>query len=181
MYAGFAWSETLPALLAWFLVYGFYFGFAEGTEKALVADLAPPSRRGFAFGVYTAVQGIGALAASILFGLIWNAYGAALAFGVGAALALVAWFLLYGFYFGFAKGTEKALVADLAPAERRGFAFGVYDAVQGLGALAASVVFGAIWNAYGAAAAFGLGAALALAATALLFASVPRRIIVTSR
>ena len=95
VYAGFAWSETLPALLAWFLVYGFYFGFAEGTEKALVADLAPSSRRGFAFGVYTAVQGLGALAASILFGLIWNAYGAAVAFGVGAALALVATVLLF--------------------------------------------------------------------------------------
>ena len=95
VYAGFAWSETLPALLAWFLVYGFYFGFAEGTEKALVADLAPPSRRGFAFGVYTAVQGLGALAASLLFGLIWNAYGAAVAFGVGAALALAATVLLF--------------------------------------------------------------------------------------
>jgi MFS family permease len=95
VYAGFAWSETLPALLAWFLVYGFYFGFAEGTEKALVADLAPRSRRGFAFGVYTAVQGLGALAASLLFGLIWNAYGAAAAFGVGAALALVATVLLF--------------------------------------------------------------------------------------
>ena len=95
VYAGFALSETLPALIAWFLVYGFYFGFAEGTEKALIADLAPASRRGFAFGIYTAVQGIGALAASILFGLIWNAYGAAFAFGVGAALALVATVLLF--------------------------------------------------------------------------------------
>ena len=95
VYAGFALSETLPALIAWFLVYGFYFGFAEGTEKALVADLAPASRRGFAFGVYTAVQGVGALAASVLFGLIWNAYGAALAFAVGAALALAATVLLF--------------------------------------------------------------------------------------
>ena len=41
VYAGFAISETLPALLGWFLLYGFYFGFAEGTEKALIADLAP--------------------------------------------------------------------------------------------------------------------------------------------
>ena len=95
VYAGFALTETLPALIAWFLVYGFYFGFAEGTEKALVADLAPASRRGFAFGVYTAVQGMGALAASVLFGLVWNAYGAAAAFGVGAALALLATVLLF--------------------------------------------------------------------------------------
>ena len=87
--------------------------------------------------------------------------------------ALLAWFLLYGFYFGFAEGTEKALVADLAPASRRGFAFGLYTAVQGLGALAASVLFGVVWNAFGAAAAFGTGAALALAATGLLFMVIP--------
>jgi MFS family permease len=95
VYAGFAISDTLPALLTWFLIYGFYFGFAEGTEKALVADLAPAARLGFAFGIYNAVLGLGALAASIVFGLIWNAYGAAAAFGVGAALALAATALLF--------------------------------------------------------------------------------------
>jgi MFS family permease len=95
VYAGFAMSTTLAALFAWFLVYGFYFGFAEGTEKALVADLAPPERRGTAFGIYNAVIGIGALAASVLFGLIWNTYGAAAAFGVGAALAIAATTLLF--------------------------------------------------------------------------------------
>ena len=95
VYAGFAMSRTLPALLAWFLIYGFYFGFAEGTEKALVADLAPPSRRGRAFGIYTAVQGLGALAASVLFGAVWNMYGPSAAFGLGAALALVATLLLF--------------------------------------------------------------------------------------
>ena len=95
VYGGFAVSSALSALLAWFLVYGFYFGFAEGTEKALVADLAPPTRRGFAFGVYTAVQGLGALAASVVFGAIWSAFGAAAAFGVGGGLALLATALLF--------------------------------------------------------------------------------------
>ena len=95
VYAGFAVSRTLPALLAWFLLYGFYFGFAEGSEKALVADLAPPSRRGTAFGVYTAVQGLGALAASVLFGAVWSRYGASPAFAMGAALALAATTLLF--------------------------------------------------------------------------------------
>ena len=95
VYVGFAVSDSLPVLLGWFLVYGLYYGFAEGTEKALIADLAPASRRGFAFGVYTAVQGAGALAASVLFGVIWNVSGAAAAFGVGAALALVSTGLLF--------------------------------------------------------------------------------------
>jgi MFS family permease len=95
VYAGFAISGRLAALVAWFLLYGFYFGFAEGTEKALVADLAPPDRRGFAFGVYNAVQGLGSLAASVVFGLVWKWYGAAAAFGLGAALALTASTLLF--------------------------------------------------------------------------------------
>jgi MFS family permease len=95
VYAGFAITTTLPGLLTWFLIYGFYFGFAEGAEKALIADLAPAERRGFAFGIYTAVQGIGALAASVLFGAIWKWYGASAAFGVGGAFALAATALLF--------------------------------------------------------------------------------------
>jgi MFS family permease len=95
VYAGFAVSSSLPALLAWFLIYGFYFGFAEGTEKALVADLAPASRRGTAFGIYNAVVGLGALTASIVFGVIWKMFGAPAAFGTGATLALAATVLLF--------------------------------------------------------------------------------------
>jgi MFS family permease len=95
VYAGFAFSTSLTALLAWFIVYGFYFGFAEGTEKALVADLAPASRRGAAFGIYSAVVGFGALTASIVFGEVWKVFGAPIAFGVGAALAFVATTLLF--------------------------------------------------------------------------------------
>jgi MFS family permease len=95
VYAGFAVSASLPALLGWFLAYGFYFGLAEGAEKALVADLAPADRRGLAFGVYNAVQGIGALAASVAFGAIWLVFGAPAAFATGAVLALVATALLF--------------------------------------------------------------------------------------
>jgi MFS family permease len=108
-------------------------------------------------------------------GLGWSIYAVVyVGFALTTTLAgLIAWFLIYDVYFGFTEGVEKALVADLAPAGRRGFAFGVYNAVQGIGALAASVLFGVIWNMYGAASAFGLGGALALAATALLFAAIP--------
>jgi MFS family permease len=95
VYAGFAVSTTLTALLSWFIVYGFYFGFAEGTEKALVADLAPASRRGTAFGIYNAIVGLGALLASIVFGVLWTSFGATVAFGTGAALAFVATVLLF--------------------------------------------------------------------------------------
>lgn len=95
VYVGFATADTMVPLVAWFIVYGVYFGFAEGTEKALVADLAPAERRGYAYGIYNAVIGIGALLASVLFGLLWSTFGAHVAFGVGAALSLVATLLLF--------------------------------------------------------------------------------------
>ncbi len=94
VYAGFAGSTSVHALIAWFLVYGLYYGLSEGTEKALVADLAPPSLRGTAFGIYNAAIGLGSLLASVLFGLAWRAFGASVAFGVGAGLACLATVLL---------------------------------------------------------------------------------------
>ena len=62
--------------------------------KALVTDVAPADRRGAAFGVYNGTVGIGALVASILFGLLYQHFGPATAFTTGAALAGVAAVLL---------------------------------------------------------------------------------------
>jgi MFS family permease len=77
---------------AWTLlaVYGIYFGLTEGVEKALVADLVAPERRGTAFGWYNLTIGIGALPASLLFGAIWDRWGSTVAFDCGALLALAA-------------------------------------------------------------------------------------------
>jgi MFS family permease len=77
---------------AWvlFAVYGIYFGLTEGVEKALVADFAPVHLRGSSFGLYHLIVGIGALPASLLFGLVWQKFGAAAAFGMGASLAMLA-------------------------------------------------------------------------------------------
>jgi sugar phosphate permease len=94
VYGGFAVSSSTPALIAWFMVYGIYYGLSEGTEKALVADLAPASLRGTAFGIYNAALGVGSLLASVVFGLVWKLVSPAAAFGLGAALALLATILL---------------------------------------------------------------------------------------
>jgi MFS family permease len=94
VYLGFAFSTSGTALIAWFLVYGIYFGLVEGTEKALVADLAPADQRGTAFGFYNAAIGLGTLAASILFGVLYDRVGPATAFSTGTGLALAAALLL---------------------------------------------------------------------------------------
>jgi MFS family permease len=94
VYAGFAVVSSTRELVAVFLVYGLYYGLTEGVEKAVVADLVPDSSRGYAFGVYSAVVGIGALCASLLFGGIWKFAGAPAAFMTGAVLALASAVLL---------------------------------------------------------------------------------------
>jgi len=99
----------------------------------------------------------------VVYALVYGGFALA-----GSAAALVPLFLVYGVYYGLTEGVEKAVVADLAPAGRRGAAFGAYHAVIGLGALAASLVFAAVWKAAGAPAAFALGAALSLVSAAWL-------------
>jgi len=85
-------------------------------------------------------------------------------------------FATYGIFFGLTEGTELALVADVVPAQRRGAAYGWYYLAIGIGALPASLMFGAVWDRFGAPPAFMLGAALALvAAIALLFAGSAAR------
>lgn len=94
VYAGFALADAQWHAWALFAVYGVYFGLTEGVEKALVADLAPVHLRGSAFGLYHLVVGLGALPSSLLFGLLWQRFGAAPAFAFGAVLALLAASLL---------------------------------------------------------------------------------------
>jgi MFS family permease len=108
VYAGFALSESLTALLVWFFVYGAHFALVEGSEKALVADLVRGPAQGMAFGWYNAVLGFGALGASVLFGSLWKTFGPATAFFTGAGLAIMAAGLL----------AADRLAADRQPASR---------------------------------------------------------------
>jgi MFS family permease len=90
VYLAFAVVADTAALVATFLFYGVHFGLTEPVEKAWVAELAPAAMRGRAFGWYHGAIGFAALPASLLFGLLWQAFGSAVAFATGAALALVA-------------------------------------------------------------------------------------------
>ncbi|HEX6323297.1 MAG TPA: MFS transporter, partial [Vicinamibacterales bacterium] len=105
IYAGFAFSESAPAVVALFLTYGLFFGLTEGPEKALIAELSPPQLRGTAFGFYNAALGLGLLAASLLFGAIWVSISPAAAFLAGAGIAVVAAALLAA---GIIGSDEKA-------------------------------------------------------------------------
>jgi MFS family permease len=84
---------------------------------------------------------------------------------------LLFWFFVYGVHFALVEGSEKALVADLTPPHLRGASFGWYNAVLGIGALGASLGFGALWEAFGPRVAFLSGATLAIIATVVLLAA----------
>lgn len=73
------------------------------------------------------------------------------------------WFLyaFYGLYYGMTQGVYRALVCDLVPEERRGTAFGIFNAIVGITLLPASLIAGWLWQAVSPAAPFYFGAALA--------------------
>jgi MFS family permease len=96
----------------------------------------------------------------------------------GLALAASAWqvwalFGVYGLHHALTEGPERALVAEMAGAEARGRAFGLYHAVTGALLLPASLITGALWQRFSPTAALLTGASLALVATIALMAVVP--------
>ncbi|MBA2340530.1 MAG: MFS transporter, partial [Pyrinomonadaceae bacterium] len=81
-------------------------------------------------------------------------------------------FIIYGVYFGLTEGTEKALVADLVPAEKRGTAYGLYNLAFSVTVLPASVLMGQMWKHYGAQTAFLVSAAVGTIAAVMLLTLV---------
>jgi MFS family permease len=107
----------------------------------------------------------------LLYAAVFGVLGATVdsLLGIGLLLAL------YGVVLALTEGVEKALVADLVPAERLGTAFGWFHLVTGLVLVPASAGFGLVWERFGAPAAFGVsGAISAVAAVGLWVVMRPR-------
>lgn len=94
VYVAFAFIDTPWHAWALFTVYGAYFGLTEGVEKAFVADLVDPEKRGTAYGFYNLAYGITVFPASLLFGLLWNQFGAATAFVASSSISMISAVLL---------------------------------------------------------------------------------------
>jgi MFS family permease len=75
---------------------------------------------------------------------------------------------LWGLHMGLTQGLLSAMVADAAPPELRGTAFGVFNLVSGVALLAASVIAGALWDAIGPTGTFVAGALFTAVALAVL-------------
>lgn len=85
-----ALGTGVVAILAGVALWGLHMGLTQGMLAALVADTAPAALRGTAFGLFNLATGVTMLAASVLAGVIWSAWGAAPTFLTGGGFALVA-------------------------------------------------------------------------------------------
>jgi MFS family permease len=120
-------------------------------------------------------------------GLLLLAWGCYVGVYAGFAFASVRWhvyalYLGYGVYYGISEGVARALVADLARPERRGLAYGAYNAAVGVAALPASLTAGVLWQGagpwpgLGPRAPFLFGATMAGIAAVLLWSWVPTKL-----
>jgi MFS family permease len=98
---------------------------------------------------------------------------AALAWWPGL-IGVLAGVALWGLHLGLTQGLLLALVADAAPAEARGTAFGVFNLLSGLALLAASTLAGVMWDLAGPAVTFEVGGGFALVALVGLLTLIRR-------
>ncbi len=71
-------------------LWGLHMGLTQGLLAALVADTTPQELRGTAYGMFHLTGGLALLAASILAGVLWEAFGAQATFLSGAVLTAIA-------------------------------------------------------------------------------------------
>ncbi len=107
------------------------------------------------------------IAGWIVYGLIY----------LGLALSHSGWhvwvlYALYGLYYAATDGVARALVADIVPQERRGGAYGLYNAAVGITALPASLIAGLLWQGAGPWTGFGPSAPFIFGATLALLAGI---------
>lgn len=80
------WTTVLAGVALW----GIHMGMTQGLLATMVADTAPASLRGTAYGFFNLVSGIAMLLASAVAGLLWDQFGASFTFFAGAAFCTVA-------------------------------------------------------------------------------------------
>ncbi len=85
-----AFGATVPVVLLGVVFWGLHMGLTQGLLATLVADTAPPDLRGTAFGMFNLASGIAMLAASVIAGGLWDAYGPRMTFLAGAAFTSMA-------------------------------------------------------------------------------------------
>ena len=149
-------AEGLPLVLAPLVLVVMNAVYALGAYPAGIWSDRVPARRLFALGL------LALIAADLSLGLLP---------GLGGAFLGIA---LWGVHMALTQGLLAKLVADHAPADLRGSAFGAFNLLTGVAMLFASVIAGLVWDRFGANATFLVGAGFAV--VALLIAAQLRTV-----
>ncbi len=173
------WFALIPAVLCMlFLVFGVQEPGTIPIAKNKDTRSSPPLRRGelaqmsTGYWLIVAIGGLFALARFSVAFLSLRAINLGLPIGL-SPLVLVAMIgvAIWGIHLGLTQGLLSTLVAASAPDHLRGTGFGIFNLVNGLALLFASLVAGIVWQVFGAAMTFYAGAAFATAALLLLLLS----------
>jgi MFS family permease len=137
-----------------------------GVELALVPVVMIVTNlcyAGAAFPAGTAADRVGARKLLAL-GLVLLVMADLVLAAASSPVVALAGAALWGLHMAFTQGLLAKLVADAAPADLRGTAFGLFNLLSGGALLLANLIAGALWSAFGATATFGAGAVFAAVA-----------------
>ena len=172
------WSVTLVGVVFTLARFSEAFLILKASAAGLPLMLAPlvlvVMNVVYALGAYPAGSWSDRVPARRLFGwgllaLIAADLSLALLPGLSGAFLGIA---LWGVHMALTQGLLAKLVADHAPADLRGSAFGMFNLMTGVAMLFASVIAGVVWDRFGADATFLVGAGFAVSALAIVFSSV---------
>ena len=152
------------------------------SRRRVALDLTPLRGAKF-YGVIAAstLVGVGLVILDAVLGVMKKIRIPPLAVGIGIYLPMSATFavivgaVIWGVHMGATQGILSAVVADRAPTDLRGTAFGFFNLVTGVALLAASILAGGLWTAAGPSATFLAGAAISGVALASVLSVGPRR------
>ena len=89
-----AWAGSPLGVLLGVALWGLHMGCTQGILAAMIAEVTPPELKGTAFGLFNFASGLFMLLASVIAGGLWDRYGPAITFYVGAAFSLSALVML---------------------------------------------------------------------------------------
>ncbi len=93
-----AFTTGLAGAFGGICLWGLHMALTQGVLARLVADKASPRLRGSAFGLFNLATGLSLLAASVAAGLLWDSFGPAATFAMGAIFAALSSVMLLSFH-----------------------------------------------------------------------------------
>ncbi|MFN3739406.1 MAG: MFS transporter [Thermodesulfovibrionales bacterium] len=94
-FLGFALSNN--SLYAWllFIIYGLFVAMNEGNQRAFVASLINPEKKGTGYGIYHTMVGLSALPGGLISGYLYQLKGSLIVFLYGAFISIISAFIFY--------------------------------------------------------------------------------------